>query len=330
MRDLLPARNDASACPCSAAGASIGAERDLEESPADPERGQGDGHGPRDHAGVQHAHHHVRRHVRDQQDRDDEREDVSQRLGPAPREDLAGVAGEAGEEPPHLHQARVADHPDGDRGQHHHEAVRDRDAAGEGREEGRHPRGVEHPALLHQGDDHEDRTHDEVRRGPPVDPSAGDEELLVDRLEQQEVQVSGPHQFRELVAVLQEQGLDQPVQGEEAADEEEVIGLAPVGDVAGLREHGAVEGDQDAHPEQLDRHLDQEVAAEGHLAGQGEAGQPAHQPRVSGDARDHGSTSVGAVAPQARAVERPRQDEERDRPEQFQAQVEQKLRPPDL
>ena len=71
----------------------------------------------------------------------------------------------------------------------------------------------------------------------------GDQELLVDRLEEQEVEVAGAHQLGELVAVFQEQRLDQAVEGEEAAHEEEVVGLGPVGDVAGPGEDRPVEGD---------------------------------------------------------------------------------------
>ena len=74
--------------------------------------------------------------------------------------------------------------------------------------------------------------HQDVRGRPPVDPAAGDQELLVDRLEQQEVEVAGADQLGELVAVLQEERLDQAVQGEEAADEEEVLRLGPARDRA--------------------------------------------------------------------------------------------------
>ena len=78
--------------------------------------------------------------------------------------------------------------------------------------------------------------HQDIRRRAPVDLPAGDQELLVDRLEQEEIEVAGADQLGELVAVVQEQRLDQAVDREEAAHEEEVLGLGPVGDVAGLGE----------------------------------------------------------------------------------------------
>ena len=50
---------------------------------------------------------------------------------------------------------------------------------------------------------------------------AGDQELLVDRPQEQEkVEVAGADQLSEVVAVLEEEHLDQAVEGEEAADEE--------------------------------------------------------------------------------------------------------------
>ena len=164
--------------------------------------------------------------------------------------------------------------------------------------------------------------HEDVRRSAPVDPPQGDQELLVDRPEQEEIEVAGAHQLGELVAVLQEQGLDQAVEGEEAADEEEVVGLGPVGDVTGAGEHRAVEGNQDPQPEDLDRDLDQEVAAEGQLAAERVAGQVPEHPKIPAEGRDeHGSPSVGAVALQPQAVEDAAEDHEDDRPGELEQQV---------
>ena len=88
--------------------------------------------------------------------------------------------------------------------------------------------GVELPSHPVHRDPHHAEAHDDVGRGGPVDASAGDEELLVDGAEQEEVEVAGPDELAEFVAVLQEQGLDQAVEGEEAADEEEELVLRPV------------------------------------------------------------------------------------------------------
>ena len=89
-----------------------------------------------------------------------------------PGEDLLGIAGQAREEPPHLHQALVAHHPDRERRQQQHEAVSDRRAAGERHQEGHDADRVEMPALLNQSDRHEDGAHQHVGRGAPVDPPA--------------------------------------------------------------------------------------------------------------------------------------------------------------
>ena len=86
------------------------------------------------------------------------------------------------------------------------------------------------PAHVDERDHHHSRAHEHVRRRAPVDPPAGDQKLLVDRPKQQEVEVAGPDELGELVTVLEEEGLDQTVEREKAADEEEVLVLGPARD----------------------------------------------------------------------------------------------------
>src|SRR5438874_2477717 len=80
--------------------------------------------------------------------------------------------------------------------------------------------------------------HQDVRGRGPVDLAAAEQELLVDRLEQVEVEVAAAHQVGELAAVAQEQRLDQPAEGEVTADEEVILVTAPARDrlARGLRE----------------------------------------------------------------------------------------------
>ncbi len=137
---------------------------------------------------------------------------------------------------------------------------------------------------LRQGDPHHGGAHQDVRRRRPVDLPAGDEELLVDRPEQEEVEVAGPDQLGEVVAVLEEQHLDQAVEREEAADEEEILVLRPAGEGLRLAEDRLVEGQHDPEPDHLDGDLDQEIAPERQLAGQGVAGEAAEESEAF---RDH-------------------------------------------
>ena len=147
------------------------------------------------------------------------------------------------------------------------------------------PGQVELPVHLDQGDHHHHGPHQDVRGRAPIDPAAGDQELLVDRLEQEAVEVAGPHQLGELVAIVQEEHLDQAVHGEETADEEEILRLVPAGDRARAGEDRAIKRDQDRQPEDLDRDLDQEVAPEGQLAVQRVTAQAAQQPKVPPERR---------------------------------------------
>ena len=102
---------------------------------------------------------------------------------------------------------------------------------------------------------------------------AADEELLVDRLEQKEIEIAGAHQVGELVAVVQKQRLDQPPHREIAADEEEILRGGPVGDAGGLLEDGEIEEQQNADPEQFDDDFHEEVAAKRQFAEQAELGE---------------------------------------------------------
>ena len=179
-------------------------------------------------------------------------------------------------------------------------------------------RQLELPVHLDKGDPHHDCSHQDVGGRAPVNAPARDQKLLVDRLEQEAVEVAGTHQLGELVAVVEEEHLDQAVHGEETADEEEVLGLGPAGDRAGAGEDHAKERDQDRQPEDLDRDLDQEVAAEGQLSSQGVRPQAAEQPAVSPERIwSRRSASKRAVPAQPEPVQSPRQHHEEHGPEQL-------------
>src|SRR5262249_28495603 len=131
---------------------------------------------------------------------------------------------------------------------------------------------VKRPAAGPQSVTHDAESQNHVGDARPIDVLATDEELLVDRLEQAEIEIAGADQVGELVAVVEEQGLHDAAHGEVAADEEEVLVDGPVGDGGGLLKDGEVEEQEDAEPEQFDKDLDEEVAAKGHLAEQAELG----------------------------------------------------------
>ena len=152
--------------------------------------------------GVQRPHHHVGRHADDQHHRHDEAEERARPAAPAALEDLARVAHQAAEQPPHLEQALVAHQPDRRRRQQQQEAVRQRQAA-----QRTSPRtaasrsGSKSQCIRHSDSHHHADADQDVGQRGPVDGAAGDQELLVDRLEQVEVEVAGAHQVGELVAV---------------------------------------------------------------------------------------------------------------------------------
>ena len=209
------------------------------------------------------------------------REEGTERLGPAAREDLLGIARHARKQPPHLHQALVANHPHRDRSQEQHEAVGDGRAADERDQKGQDPRPDRIASASEPGRSPSRMLPIKMLGAVPQSMRRHViKKLLIDRLEQQAVEVAGAHQLGEFIAIVQEEHLDQAVHGEEAADEEEVLGLVPAGDRAGAGEDRAKKRDQDRQPEDLDRDLDQEVAPEGQLAGQGEPPQAAQQAKV--------------------------------------------------
>src|SRR5262249_27827294 len=104
--------------------------------------------------------------------------------------------------------------------------------------------------------------------GGPINVAAADEELLVNRLEQNKVQVARAYQVGETIAVFQEERLDKSLKSEVTADEKQVLSLAPAGNHRRLHEHCAVKDHHQKQPKHLDRPPRQEVAAEGKLAGQ--------------------------------------------------------------
>src|SRR5205823_1835075 len=124
---------------------------------------------------------------------------------------------------------------------------------------------------------------EDVGGGRPVDLAKGDQELLVNRLEQVEVEVAGADQVGELVAVFEEERLDAAFEGVVAAEEDEELRLRPALDVVGLAENGVVEDEQQAEPDHLDGDLDEEVGAEGQLVEQPEAGEGPQQSQIATD-----------------------------------------------
>src|SRR6202034_4251684 len=111
---------------------------------------------------------------------------------------------------------------------------------------------------------------------------------FVNRLEQEAIQVTGAHQLGEFVAIIQEKHLDQAVHGEEAADEEEILGLVPARDRVRATEDRAEKGDQNPQPQDLDRHFHEKITAERELARQGETPQAAEQAKVSRERLEEG------------------------------------------
>src|SRR5262249_39914796 len=160
------------------------------------------------------------------------------------------------------------------------EAVRQHQPAQKQRREQQHFQRVEHPAHLDERRDHDATAEEEVRHRGPVDVSAADKELLVDRPQQDEVEVAGANELAELGTVIQEESLDQPLQSEVAAKEKEILRLLPAGDTLRLAEDGAVEHQQNAQPQQLDDDLDEKVGAESHFAGESIAAQGEEQSEV--------------------------------------------------
>src|SRR5438477_40240 len=85
-----------------------------------------------------------------------------------------------------------------------------------------------------EGVDHDAAAEEHIGDAGPVDAAAADQELLVDRLEQEEVEVAGADELGELIAVLEEERFHDAAHGVVAADEKEVLVFLPVGDRLGL------------------------------------------------------------------------------------------------
>src|SRR5207244_11498787 len=148
----------------------------------------------------------------------------------------------------------------------------------------------------------------------------GNQKLLVNRLQQEEVKSARANELGERAAIRQKERLDQRQQGKIAADEKQILGALPGGDGGSLGEHGLVEGQDDAEPEQLDEHLDQEIAAESQLAGKAKAAEGEVETQITGQAGHRSSPSKGAVTVQACAIEPARPDDTRQRPQKLSDQ----------
>ena len=73
----------------------------------------------------------------------------------------------------------------------------------------------------------------------PVDLAQADEELFVDRLEQIEIEVAGPHHVGEVDGVFEEQRLDQSFQRVIASEKEQIRIRLPAADRARVGETGS-------------------------------------------------------------------------------------------
>src|SRR5262249_7908309 len=134
---------------------------------------------------------------------------------------------------------------------------------------------------------HHTGAQQDVGRRGKIDPPTGEQKLLIDRLEQEEVQVAVADQVGKGIAVLQEQRLDQTFQGEVTADEKQVLRLGPLGNHGSLGKNRLVESEQDDQPEQFHGNLDEEIAAERQLPCQAEPGQGGEQAEVAAKAQGY-------------------------------------------
>src|SRR5689334_12240819 len=108
-----------------------------------------------------------------------------------------------------------------------------------------------------QGAGHDSQAKENVRCRGPIDVTTGNQELLIERFEQINVEVAGAHQIGEFIAVLQEKGFEHAFHSEVAADEEEILVLGPAGDMLGFGKDGSIKDDQNEKPEQFDGNLGQ-------------------------------------------------------------------------
>src|SRR5262249_5611682 len=156
--------------------------------------------------------------------------------------------------------------PDRRRHQQHEKTVRQSDATGESKQEGKDATGFDRLAEQRERNDHQPAAQENVGHGRPVDIPAGNQKLLVDRPEQVKVKIAAADQLGERVAVIEKQRFDDAAESVKAADEEEVLELAPFRDELRLLEDDLIEEQQYAEPDHLHRNAGDKVAAKRHLA----------------------------------------------------------------
>src|SRR5262245_60490164 len=122
-----------------------------------------------------------------------------------------------------------------------------------------------------QSEAHQPNTESDVGYGRPFNGTERDEELFVDRLQEDDIKITLSDQLGELSTVAQKKCFHQPFQRVVTAEEEQELRLGPSGNVRRLRKDRAVEENQQAEPEQLHHNFEKIITAEGHFAHEAEA-----------------------------------------------------------
>ena len=154
-------------------------------------------------------------------------------------------------------------------GEHDHEAVEDRHAADheEWKEEDRHRM----RRLREAGDrpGKEPDADEAIGEGREVDPVHREEELGIERLDEDPVEPAGADHLRQLLGARHEERLDDRVDDHAGGDEGEERLLRPArpqADLGGESEDEEVEGEIHRHPAEARDALEDEVRPERHVA----------------------------------------------------------------
>src|SRR5262249_42701629 len=150
-------------------------------------------------------------------------------------------------------------------GEHEQEAIGDDEPAREQQEKCDDLEGGDPPVHLVEREAHHGDAHQKARYRPPINISKRNQKLLVNRLQKIKVEIARTNQVGELVAVDQEQRLDQARQSKIAAEKEQVFRFRPVGDHRRLGKDNAIEGQKDSQPNNFHGDLHEEVHSKGNL-----------------------------------------------------------------
>ena len=212
------------------------------------------------------------RYGHDQQDRDDKGEGGLQNLAGLKAIRInsiinaARITGEDSDVEPEVVQPLVAAHPDAHARQGNHQTVEERDTNDEKYQIGDDLEKRKGFANLIQGIAQQREGEHDLIHHRQLHLLARDQELRVDRFEQDEIQIASAYQLAEVGAVRHEKRLDDRVNQHAGRHEGKILRFRPAADEVDVAVNDFEKRDLSGKPERPRDQVDQKVAAKRHLA----------------------------------------------------------------